>query len=60
MIDQRFVELEQRCRLDQRAKLRNSTWAHEQCCESEHEAVERGQIWGALPGSGADQKLMLE
>jgi hypothetical protein len=54
------VELEQCCRLDERAKLRNPAWAHEQRGQSEHEAIERGQIRRALPGSIADQKLMFE
>jgi hypothetical protein len=53
-------ESNQRCRLDQHAKLRNSTLGHEQRGQTEHEAIERGQIRRALPGSIADQKLMFE
>ena len=59
-IHQGLVELEQRCRLDERAKLRNPARAHEQRGQSEHEAIERGQIRRALPGSITDQKLMFE
>jgi hypothetical protein len=54
------VELEQRCRLDERAQLRNPARAHEQRAQTEHEAIERGQIWRPLPGSITDQKLMFE
>ena len=39
-IHQGLVELEQRCRLDERAKLRNPAWAHEQRGQAEHEAIE--------------------
>ena len=59
-IHQGLVELEQRCRLDERAKLRNPPRAHEQRGEAEDEAIERGQIRRALPGSITDQKLMFE
>jgi hypothetical protein len=54
------VKLEQCCRLDQRAKLRNPARIHEQRGQSKHEAIERGQIRCALPRSIADQKLMFE
>jgi hypothetical protein len=60
VIDQRLVEFEQRCRLDERAELRNPVRAHEQRAQTEHEAIERGQIRRALPGSTTYQKLMLE
>jgi hypothetical protein len=43
-IHQNLVELEERCWLDQRAKLRNPARAREQCAQTEHEAIERGQI----------------
>lgn len=59
-INQCAVELEQCCRLDQRAKLRNPARIHEQRGQSEHEVIERGQIRCALPGSITDQKLMFE
>ena len=59
-IHQGLVELEQRCRLDERAKLRNPARAHEQRGEAEDEAIERGQIRRAPPGSITDQKLMFE
>jgi hypothetical protein len=59
-IDQCLVEFDQRCRLDQHAKLRNSARGHEQRGQTEHEAIECGQIRRALPGSIADQKLMFE
>jgi len=41
-IHQGLVELEQRCRLDERAKFRNPARVHEQRGQSEHEAIERG------------------
>jgi len=59
-IHQGPVEVEERRRLDERAKLRNPARAHEQRGQSEYEAIERGQIRRALPGSIADQKLMFE
>jgi len=59
-IHQRLVELQQRCRLDERAKLRNAARAHEQRGQSEDEAIERGQIRRALLGAITDQKLMFE
>jgi hypothetical protein len=59
-INQCAVELEQCCRLDQRAKLRNPARIHEQRGQSEHEAIERGEIRCALPGSIIDQKPMFE
>src|SRR5262245_22529031 len=37
---QRLVELEQRCRLDKRAKFRNPARAYEQHGQSEHEAID--------------------
>ena len=49
-IHQGLVELEQRCRPDERAKLRNSSRTHEQRAESEYEAIAHGQIRRALPG----------
>ena len=59
-IYQCIVELQQRCRLDQRAKLRNPARVHEQRGQTEHQAIERGQVRRALPESIADQKLMFE
>ena len=59
-IHQGSVELEECCRLDERAKLGNPARAHEQRAQSEHKAIERRQIRCALPGSIADQKLMFE
>ena len=59
-IHQGSVELEECCRLDERAKLGNSARAYEQRGQSEPEAIERRQIRCALPGSIADQKLMFE
>ena len=46
--------------LDERAELRNPARAHEQRGQSEHEAIEGGQIRRALSGAIADQQLMLE
>ncbi|MCK7501136.1 MAG: hypothetical protein MZW92_71695 [Comamonadaceae bacterium] len=57
---QGLVELEQRGRLDERAQLRNPARIHEQRGQTEHDAIERGQIRCALSGSIADQKLMFE
>ena len=54
------MELEQCCRIDETAKLRNPARAHEQRSQCEHEAIERGEIRRALPGSITDQKLMFE
>ena len=48
-IHQNLVELEECCWLDQRANLRNPARAHEQRAQTEHEAIERGQIRCALP-----------
>lgn len=59
-IHQGFVELEQRRRLNERAKLRNPARAHEQRGQPEHHAIERGQIRRTLPGAITDQDLMLE
>jgi len=47
-IHQGLVELEQRCRLDERAKLRNPARIHEQRGQSEHKAIERRQIRRSL------------
>jgi hypothetical protein len=54
------VELEQRCRLDERAKFRNPARTHEQRGQSEHKAIERGQIRRSLPRPITDQKLMFQ
>ena len=59
-IHQGLVELEQCCGLDERAKLRNPARAHEQRAQTEHPAIERGQIRRTLPGSITDQERMLE
>ena len=59
-MDQRFVELEQRGRLENRAQLRDATRADEDGGQSEHRAIERGEIRGALSGAIADQELMPE
>lgn len=59
-IHQGLVELEQCCRLDERAKLRNPARAHEQRAQTKHRAIERGQIRRTLPGSITDQELMFE
>jgi hypothetical protein len=44
VIDQRPVEFEQRCRLDERAKFLNPAGTHEQRGQPDQEAIERGQI----------------
>ena len=59
-VHQALVELEQRCRLDERAELRNPARLHEQRAQAEHQAIERGQVRRAPPGSITDQKLMFE
>ena len=43
-IHQGLVELEQCCRLDERAKLGNAARAHEQRGQSERKAIERREI----------------
>ena len=60
MLDQRLVELEQRRRLDEPAKFRNSARANQQRGESEHAAIERGEIRCPLSGSITDEQLMLQ
>ena len=59
-IHQGLVELEQRCRLDERAKLRNPARAHEQRGQSEHQAIKGGEIRSAMAGAIADDQLMLQ
>lgn len=59
-IHQGLVELEQRCRLDERAKFLNPTGTYEQRGQPEHAAIERGQIRRTLSGSIADEKLVFE
>ena len=54
------MELEQRCRLDERAKFRNPARAHEQRGQSEHEAIDLGEIRRTLSGAITDHELMLE
>ena len=54
------VELEQRCWFDERAKLRNPARIHEQRGQSEHKAIERGQIRSTVPRPIADQQLMFQ
>jgi hypothetical protein len=55
-----LVELEQRGRLDEIAKLRNPARIHKQRTQTEYDPIERGQIRCSLSGSIADQKLMFE
>jgi hypothetical protein len=57
-IDQCLVQLEQGCRLTSAPQFRNPARAHEQRGSAEDEAIERGQIRRALPGSITDQKQM--
>jgi hypothetical protein len=59
-IHQGFVELEQRCRFDERADLRNPAWAQEQSGQPEYAAIERSQIRGPASRPVTDQDLMLE
>src|SRR5437870_2391452 len=59
-IYQGFVELEQRCRPDERAKLRNPARAHEQRSQPEHYAIERGEIRRTLSGAITDEQLVLQ
>jgi hypothetical protein len=59
-LDQGFVELEQVCRLDERAKLRNQARTHPQRGQSERHAMEGGEIRGATPGTIANEQLMLQ
>ena len=60
MIDQGFMELKQCYRLDDCRELRDTAGAHVQGGQPEEKTIERGQIRSALPGSIADQQLMLE
>jgi len=60
LIHQGFVELEQRCRLNERAKFRHPARAHEQRAQTEYYAIEGGEIRSAMAGAIADQKLMFE
>ena len=59
-IDQCLVELEQRCRLDERAKFWNPAGTHEQRGQRDQEAIERSQIRRSLLGSITDQKLLFQ
>ena len=59
-IDQRVMELEQGGRAEQRRDFLDPAPAHEQGGETEHKAIEGGQVRGTLPGSIADQKLLFE
>ena len=59
-IDQCLVELQQGCRLDERAQLPEPARAHEQRGQSEHHAIEGGEIWSAMAGAIADEQLMLQ
>jgi hypothetical protein len=54
------VELEQRCRLDERANFRNPTRAYEQRGQSKHHAIKGGEILSAMAGAIADEQLMLQ
>jgi hypothetical protein len=55
-----LVELEQRGRLDGIATLRNPARAHKQRSQTEHDAIERGQMRCSSSGSIGNQKLMFE
>jgi hypothetical protein len=59
-IDQRLVEFEQRCRLDERAKFRDPAGAQEQRGQPDQKTIEDGQIRRAMSGAITDQELMLE
>ena len=57
---QRLVELEQRRGLDEHAKYRNSVRANPECRQSEHEAIDRGEIRCTLLRAIADEQLLLQ
>ena len=59
-IYQRSVESVQCCRLDDRAKLRDTPRIHEQRRDPEHKTIKRSEIGRSLSGSIANQQLMLE
>lgn len=59
-IDQRLVESLQRNRLENRGDLRDSSGTDEQRGQSEHESIDGGQRWGAVPRTTADDQLMLQ
>ena len=59
-IDQRVMELEQCGRAEERRDSFDPALAHERGGETEHKAIEGGQVRGTLPGSIADQKLLFK
>lgn len=59
-IDQGLVELEERSRLEDRREFRNPMRAQEQSSQSEHEAIKRSEIRGAVSEAITDQELMLQ
>jgi len=59
-IHQGLVELEQRCRLDERAKLREPVRTHEQRGQAEDDAIDGSEIGRPLSGAITDEQLVLE
>ena len=59
-LHQRFVELEQRRRPDERPQFRNPVRANPERRQSEHEAIDRRQIRCTLSGAVTDKQLMPE
>jgi hypothetical protein len=57
---QRLVEFEQGGRFDEHATLLDPAGGYEQRGEPEDQAIERGEIRGALSAAVTDQKLMFE
>jgi hypothetical protein len=57
---QPLVEIEQRCRLDQCGQFRSPAWAHEHGGQSEHHALEYGQVRSAMARATAYEHLMLQ
>ena len=51
---------DQRGRLNNCGKLGDAAWAHKEGDQSEHKAIEGGQVRGTLSGAIADDDLLLE
>jgi hypothetical protein len=56
----RSVKLQQRCWLDERAKLRDPAPTHEQRGQAEYDAILCREIRSTLSGAIANEQLMLQ
>jgi len=59
-LDQCLVELKQRGRAQQGGNFLDATPVHKQRGEPEHEAIEGGQIRRPMPGTIANEQLVLQ